>query len=627
MEQVTQELLKYFLIGLALPNEKFWVNLRPDSPDDILDPDLEKTDIGRIFLEADVQLKKDTAGATSPQTPEGKQYWDKLYKKTGELFGSENITIPTITRPWIVPDEVIIRESPEGAYIYKATLKVMLEEDYLKSPGRQVTKSPGSLEESNPNFQPLTSNYSFSDPRLKELNEYSTQLIKETIIPKLTRQINTSKRYAPLRQVYYSLILAQWFKAHYREQLTVNSAQFTAMENNYLKLIDSGDLTNLASKESYDKQAYFKQYQESFRDGEYNLQEPVYTPMGKSVRRYMSGGMQINCLPVIEKIPGTGSPMLSRGLTFTKKYIIYLLAALPLATFSPQISVRAGTLPAATPEVINDDLRPNNLPQNMILYKGRLFEDLSDKMQRLLNNKSALSGENNEIEEAIRSVRRDLVIVTSNLSNLSAEDLIKLSNVWGKVNKIYKSARVGIYQQPWLRENKIFMDMIVELAFRFFNLEQRTKSENTLESLDILNIVFYIFSDCMLAEGNKLKETYLTHILNKGPTNEAIKDVGSVSYFSGKGRRSPDFNKKGLDFLKLSFGDKKYYSQDILKLNAPSYIKLYLWYSWAIEASLDNLKKDSVNIRNLAKSFLEEYKNKSINDIRVIFVEHENKKK
>lgn len=88
-------------------------------------------------MEADLQLKKDTSGMTSPQTQEGKEYWDKLYKKAGELFGTENITIPTLTRPWIVPDEVIIRESQEGAYIYKATLKVMLEEDYLRSPSHQ----------------------------------------------------------------------------------------------------------------------------------------------------------------------------------------------------------------------------------------------------------------------------------------------------------------------------------------------------------------------------------------------------------------------------------------------------------------------------------------------------------
>ena len=72
LEKTSQELMKYFFIGLALPNEKFWVNLRPDSPDNILDPDLEKTDIGRIFLEADLQLKKDTSSWTSPQTPKAR---------------------------------------------------------------------------------------------------------------------------------------------------------------------------------------------------------------------------------------------------------------------------------------------------------------------------------------------------------------------------------------------------------------------------------------------------------------------------------------------------------------------------------------------------------------------------
>src|SRR3989338_7889283 len=128
LEENTQTLLKYFFIGLALPNDKFWVNLRPDSPETIIDDDLAKTDIGRIFLEADVQLKKDTAQFTYQQNHESKEDWDKLYKKTGELFGSENITIPTLTRPWIVPNEIIIREAPDNAYIYKATLKVKLEE-------------------------------------------------------------------------------------------------------------------------------------------------------------------------------------------------------------------------------------------------------------------------------------------------------------------------------------------------------------------------------------------------------------------------------------------------------------------------------------------------------------------
>ncbi|MDD5596230.1 MAG: hypothetical protein PHY94_08340, partial [Candidatus Omnitrophica bacterium] len=120
-------LFDYFLTGIALSNDKFWVNLRPDSEEQVIDEELAKTDLGKILLEADLELKKDTAIATSPDTETGKEYWKKLYQKADELFGTANVTIPTLTRPWIVPGEVIVRYTDTSAYIYKATLKVMLE--------------------------------------------------------------------------------------------------------------------------------------------------------------------------------------------------------------------------------------------------------------------------------------------------------------------------------------------------------------------------------------------------------------------------------------------------------------------------------------------------------------------
>ncbi|MFH0856190.1 MAG: HEAT repeat domain-containing protein, partial [Candidatus Omnitrophota bacterium] len=303
LKSSTKALLSYFLTGLTLPNSSFWVNLRPDSPDNIIDEYLSKTDAGRIMLEADLQLKKDTALYTSPQTSEGREYWNKLYKKAEELYGYDSITIPTLTRPWIVPGEIIIREAlgpgqppmgtvPEApsAYIYKATLKVMLESDYLKessSSGRGI-----SLAENNP--------YSFPDTRARALNEYSSQLIRELIIPKLTREVNSSKRYAPLRQVYYSLILAQWFKARakaeggvfpqsYQEALQRKAPPASAAA--LLALIDSCNLANLTSQEGWSKTTYFKAYQKSFAEGEYNIKEPVYTPTGQSIRSYFSGGL------------------------------------------------------------------------------------------------------------------------------------------------------------------------------------------------------------------------------------------------------------------------------------------------------------------------------------------------
>jgi hypothetical protein len=258
LQQETKTLLNYFFIGISLPNESFWVNLRPDAEDNIIDGELAETDVGKILLEADLQLKKDTANFTSPQTPEGKEYWDKLYKKAEELYGNENITIPTLTRPWIVPNEIIIRESSDNAYIYKATLKVMLEQDYLKD----------------------SSIYNFQEQRSKVLNEYSSQLIRETIIPKLTKEINSSKRYAPLRQVYYSLILAQWFKQ-----------KFYGKSGVYSYLIDRHNLNGLTSEASWSKTTYFNACKASFQQGEYNIKEPRYTPYGQSIRSYMSGGI------------------------------------------------------------------------------------------------------------------------------------------------------------------------------------------------------------------------------------------------------------------------------------------------------------------------------------------------
>ncbi len=258
---IAGELLRYFKIGLALPDSMFWVNLRPDSPDSVIDPHLARTDIGKIMLEADLMLKKDLAGLTDPGTAQGREYWNKLYSKAEDIFKSEDAEIPSLTRPWIVPGEIILRETPTGAYIYKASLKVCLEQDHIKD-------SPF---------------YRFDDPRLKELNDYSSGLIRELIIPRLTREVNSSKRYAPLRQVYYSLVLAQWFK-----QKTLKSNDPPAIKT------DDKDLTGLASASRWDPGDYYKAYKRSFQNGEYNKIEPRRGPDGPIVCQYFSGGMVFN---------------------------------------------------------------------------------------------------------------------------------------------------------------------------------------------------------------------------------------------------------------------------------------------------------------------------------------------
>ncbi len=270
--------LAYFLIGISLPNDVFWVNLRPDSAQEIIDPRLARTDVGRIFLEADVQLKKETAAATSPDTPVGKRYWEQLYRKAEELYGTQAFSLPTLCRPWIVADEVIVRESASQAYVYKATLKVMLEEDYLRDTSH-LSPDTGVMRQ-----------YAFGDERAQELNAFSAQLMRELILPELTRKVNTGRSYAPLRQVYYSLVIAQWFKRRFRESPGIYAAR-----------IDRQDLKGLESAAPWSVEEYFRRYRDSFSRGEYRFQSPAQGAYGRVVRSYYSGGITLDIDPALAR--------------------------------------------------------------------------------------------------------------------------------------------------------------------------------------------------------------------------------------------------------------------------------------------------------------------------------------
>ena len=252
--------LKFFYIGLAIPNQNFWVNLRPDSPDQIIDDYLAKTDVGKILLEADLELKKDLARATFPSSAEGKEYWEKIYNKIEEVYGYglQNTPVSINTRIWITPGEVVICQDPNSAYVYKAGLKVATEAAYLSN--KQGDKN--------------------EDERSRIINQYSSQLMEKLILPKIFREVNTGKKYASLRQVYYSLILAQWFKQ-----------KFYGAGGLYPYLIDRSNLNGLTSNKRWSKNTYFKEYQKSIREKEYDLQVQVFNLFGRAVRTYSTGGV------------------------------------------------------------------------------------------------------------------------------------------------------------------------------------------------------------------------------------------------------------------------------------------------------------------------------------------------
>lgn len=256
LSKETQKLVNYFFLGLLLPNNDFWVNLQPDTPERLTSTGLTKTDMGKVLLEQDLQLKKDVAKYLSPKNSLGRKLWEEFYK----IVGTSQVKHKKIdfnNRVWIIPDIAMIAETEQGALIKEAKFKVLSESEYL-----------------NKN----------TDDQEHKIYE---NIFKQIIIPQITNDVNFSKQYAPLRQIYNSLILAEWYK---RKHLSD--------DNRYSKAIDSGDIDWLITKTPWSKQNIWQDYIASYKQGEYQIKETIL----KMKRLYVSGGIMPAALESVLKI-------------------------------------------------------------------------------------------------------------------------------------------------------------------------------------------------------------------------------------------------------------------------------------------------------------------------------------
>jgi predicted unusual protein kinase regulating ubiquinone biosynthesis (AarF/ABC1/UbiB family) len=263
LEPKARDLINYFFLGITLPPDEFWVNLNPIQPDKIVSPRLGITDMGRVLLDADLQLKKDSARFTDPRTSVGKEYWQKLNKRLQEKDLS-TAQVPTSTRVWIVPGPTKIREQENKTTILSARLRVCLESEYLSRNNQDVIPR--------------------LDRGIQKIEDISSQAFKEVILPKLEQEVNFGKNYAELRQVYNSLILSECYKRKYWNK-----------NNFYSQSIHQARLVGLCSKEDWEKDKFFQAYLASHKQGEYSFCQTEYDPnyLDLVSKRYFSGGIKI----------------------------------------------------------------------------------------------------------------------------------------------------------------------------------------------------------------------------------------------------------------------------------------------------------------------------------------------
>ena len=81
----------------------------------------------------------------------------------------------------------------------ESKLKVMLEQDYLSLEKHEGIQS--------------------KQAQAKDTNQLGSQIVREIVIPELTKEVNENKNFARLRQVYNSLILATWYKKKIKDSI------------------------------------------------------------------------------------------------------------------------------------------------------------------------------------------------------------------------------------------------------------------------------------------------------------------------------------------------------------------------------------------------------------------------
>ena len=266
LKSETEKLIRYFMAALTLPEEDLWVNLSPYEGKKIVADKLGVTELGRDLLAQDYILKQLTASLLHPDQKTGKEFWNRVYKKAQEKFGTTEVPINTFNKVWIVPERAVVFESKGTALSLDSHLKVMLEEDYLALRSQKPEARGLKLDQKDPT---------------SDIGHLTSNIVRDIIIPELEKEVNEGENFAPLRQIYNSVILAAWFKENLKQSLL---GQVYA---------DKGKIAGINTEDKSTKQEIYNRYLEAYKKGAYNFLKEEYDQASQQMvpRQYFSGGV------------------------------------------------------------------------------------------------------------------------------------------------------------------------------------------------------------------------------------------------------------------------------------------------------------------------------------------------
>ncbi|MBF0522974.1 MAG: hypothetical protein HQL24_07975, partial [Candidatus Omnitrophica bacterium] len=141
---------------------------------------------------------------------------------------------------------------------------------------RAQTRDPGSKNGL------LDSRLRGNDRKISGNDKLSSSIIKQIILPEIEKEVNEGKNFAPLRQIYHSLILAKWYKEKVRNSILSSS------------YINKNKVTGIDENNPKAKEEIYAQYMEAYKKGVYNYMKEEYDPKTQQItpKKYFSGGFK-----------------------------------------------------------------------------------------------------------------------------------------------------------------------------------------------------------------------------------------------------------------------------------------------------------------------------------------------
>ena len=97
----------------------------------IIPEDMALTNAGNTLLEQDKLLKQISSSLTYPESQLGKKFWEQVYKKTYEKYGTTHLPSIRITRSGSSSDKAIVYDMGDSAMVGDTHLKVLLKKGLL----------------------------------------------------------------------------------------------------------------------------------------------------------------------------------------------------------------------------------------------------------------------------------------------------------------------------------------------------------------------------------------------------------------------------------------------------------------------------------------------------------------